>query len=276
MELVSSVMDGVVDSAMLLTKVRVHPYLEFAHATLCILHLKEDITATGGGANFAKAHPMATWLCSMVTTFAGLILVALLCGEPIIGALASLESMTLASIVWYLVFYSPGDIFITIAEFFPVKIILVLLKEIFRAKKIGLGVAHALHLFPGNYLIAVLIALVKANGSGFTLALERLIRGIWAPGASEFMKPSVVTKVSIFGALLYVLESEDIITLTPESVNVIVVLLLVYLQVGGLFFSTIDPFVPVENLTCSLALGGAWEALKMAATSPTIDDKKTQ
>jgi hypothetical protein len=64
--------------------------------------------------------------------------------------------------------------------------------------------------------------------------------------------------------------------LTPESVNVIVVLLLVYLQVGGLFFSTIDPFVPVENLTCSLALGGAWEALKMAATSPTIDDKKTQ
>ena len=55
------------------------------------------------------------------------------------GALSSLESLTLASAVWYLIFYSPGDVFLKVVDFFPVKIILVLLKEIFRAKKIALG-----------------------------------------------------------------------------------------------------------------------------------------
>ena len=41
--------EAVVESATMLTKVRAHPYLEVAHATLCILHLKEDIHHTGGG-----------------------------------------------------------------------------------------------------------------------------------------------------------------------------------------------------------------------------------
>jgi len=273
---VMNVINTLVESATLLTKVRVHPYLEFAHATLCILHLKEDIHHTGGSANFARVHPLVTWLSSMVTTFAGLILVALMCGEPIAGAMSSLESLTLASIVWYLVFYSPGDLFTTVADFFPVKIILVLLKEIFRAKKIALGVAHALHLFPGNYLIPVFIALFKANGSSFTLPLERALRGVPATGVSEFLRPSVMTKACIFGAVLHLLEAVDLISASAETVSIAVTLVLAYLHVGSLFVNVGDPFVPAENLVCSLTLGGAWEALKLAATTPAIEDKKTQ
>ena len=47
-------LETVVDSAAMLTKVRAHPYLEFAHATLCIMHLKEDIHHTGGGKSKAR------------------------------------------------------------------------------------------------------------------------------------------------------------------------------------------------------------------------------
>jgi len=268
--------ETLVDSATMLTKVRVHPYLEVAHATLCILHLKEDIHLTGGGVNFARAHPLVTWLSSMVTTFAGLILVSLMCGEPLAGALSSLESLTLASAVWYLIFYSPGDVFLTLVEFFPVKIILVLLKEIFRAKKIALGVAHSFHVFPGNYLIPVFIALFKANGSSFTLPLERALRGVPATGASEFLRPSLISKACIFGAILHVLEATDAISASAETVSLVTTLLLAYLHVGSLFVNVGDPFLPVENLVCSLTLGGAWEALKMAATTTALEDKKAQ
>jgi len=270
-------LETVVESATMLTKVRAHPYLEFAHATLCIMHLREDIHYTGGGSNFARVHPLVTWLSSMVTTFAGLILVSLMCGEPLAGALSSLESLTLASVVWYLIFYSPGDIFLTIVDFFPVKIILVLLKEIFRAKKLALGVAHSLHVFPGNYVIPVFIALFKANGSSFTLPLERALRGVPATGASEFLRPSLISKACIFGATLHVLEHADVISASAETVSIVVTLLLAYLHVGSLFVNIGDPFRPMENLVCSLTLGGAWEALKLAATTTVaIEDKKTQ
>jgi len=268
--------ETVVDSASMLTKVRAHPYLEFAHATLCILHLREDIHHTGGGVNFARAHPLVTWLSSMVTTFAGLILVSLMCGEPLAGALSSLESLTLASVVWYLVFYSPGDIFLTLVDFFPVKIILVLLKEIFRAKKIYLGVAHSFHVFPSNYIIPVFIALFKANGSSFTLPLERALRGVPTTGVSEFLRPSLISKACIFGAILHVLEATDVISASAETVTIFVTLLLAYLHVGSLFVNVGDPFLPAENLVCTLTLGGAWEALKLAATTNAIEDKKAQ
>jgi len=268
--------EAVVESATMLTKVRAHPYLEVAHATLCILHLKEDIHHTGGGVNFGRAHPLVTWISSMVTTFAGLILVSLMCGEPLAGALSSLESLTLASAVWYLIFYSPGDVFLTLVDFFPVKIILVLLKEIFRAKKIALGVAHSFHVFPGNYLIPVFIALFKANGSSFTLPLERALRGVPASGVSEFLRPSLISKACIFGATLHVLEATDVISASAETVSLVVTLLLAYLHVGSLFINVGDPFLPLENLVCSLTLGGAWEALKLAATTTALEDKKTQ
>lgn len=269
-------LETLVESATMLTKVRVHPYLEVAHATLCIMHLKEDIHHTGGGANFARAHPLVTWISSMVTTFAGLILVSLMCGEPLAGALSSLESLTLASAVWYLIFYSPGDVFLKVVDFFPVKIILVLLKEIFRAKKIALGVAHSFHVFPGNYLIPVFIALFKANGSSFTLPLERALRGVPASGVSEFLRPSLISKACIFGAILHVMEANDVISASAETVSLVVTLLLAYLHVGSLFINVGDPFLPVENLVCSLTLGGAWEALKLAASTSAVEEKKTQ
>jgi len=269
-------LETAVESASLLTKVRAHPYLEFAHATLCILHLREDIHHTGGGVNFARAHPLVTWLSAMVTTFAGLILVSLMCGEPLAGVLSSLESLGLASLVWYLVFYSPGDIFLTLVDFFPVKVVLVLLKEIFRAKKIALGVAHSLHLWPGNYLIPVFIALFKANGSSFTLPLERALRGVPATGASEFLRPSLISKACIFGAILHVAEASDAISASAETVALVVTLVLAYLHVGSLFINVGDPFLPLENLVCSLTLGGAWEALKLAATTTAVEDKKAQ
>lgn len=275
MEVISETLTSALDAAALLTKVRVYPYLEFAHATLCILHLREDILHTGGSVNFGRLYPLVTWLTAMLTTFAGVFLVALCCGEPLLGVFGNTDSVLLASLVWYLIFYSPGDIFISVIEFFPVKIILVLLKEIFRAKKIVLGVGHALHVFPGSHVAAILIAVLKANGSSFTLPLERRLRGAAVTGISEFMKPSVMTKAVILGSVLHVLSSTEVISVSQDIISVFVIAMLIYLHAGSLFVNVGDPFVPVENLVCSLTLGGAWEALKMAATAnAAIEEKK--
>ena len=75
---------------------------------------------------------------------------------------------------------------------------------------------------------------------------------------------------------MHVLEATDVISASAETVSLVVTLLLAYLHVGSLFVSVGDPFMPVENLVCTLTLGGAWEALKLAATTAAIEDKKAQ
>ena len=93
---------------------------------------------------------------------------------------------------------------------------------------------------------------------------------------SEFLRPSLISKACIFGAILHVMEANDVISASAETVSLVVTLLLAYLHVGSLFINVGDPFLPVENLVCSLTLGGAWEALKLAASTSAIEEKKTQ
>ena len=91
------------------------------------------------------------------------------------GALSSLESLSLASVVWYLVFYSPGDIFLALVDFFPVKIILVLLKEIFRAKKISMGKFDQKQREHTWYRLSAIFVVGNATYNSLCLSIGRLV-----------------------------------------------------------------------------------------------------
>lgn len=75
----------------------------------------------------------------------------------------SLPSYTLLCTFRYLIFYSPFDIVYKICKFLPIKIVIAMMKEVIRCKKINDGVGHAAHLYPNSYLIMVIIGTVKGE-----------------------------------------------------------------------------------------------------------------
>lgn len=145
------------------SKMKMFPYFEIAHAIISCLYIKDDL-ATGSHA-FSRKHPFSCWISSMINIFAGSILANFLLGEPIIAAFVNHEQVFLASAVWYLIFYSPFDIVYKICKFTPFKIVISAMKEVIRCKKIHDGVVHASKLYPSSYLIMVIIGTIKGKTS---------------------------------------------------------------------------------------------------------------
>lgn len=72
----------------------------------------------------------------MLVVFAGGMVAAGLLGEPILGPLKNSPQLLVATICWYVVFYTPFDIGYKVSKFLPVKLVASGMKEIYRAKKV--------------------------------------------------------------------------------------------------------------------------------------------
>ena len=127
----------------------------------------------------------------MCSIFSGQILAAWLLGEPILAAFRNSHDVLLATLVWYLVFYSPFDVCYKVAKFTPVKLLLACMKEVIRCKKVHDGVAHAAKVYPNGYLIMAIVGTVKGNGAAFLKIAERILRGVWTPDAVEVLRPTL-------------------------------------------------------------------------------------
>ena len=139
-------------------------------------------------------------------------------GKPVLAALSNEHQLLLASLVWWSVFYSPGDLAYSLAtnkvghvNLLPLSnttiqllyVPICVVKEIYRAKKVVGGMKDASKLFPDNELIIIAIGTLKGNGSGFMKPITRLISGDWSPARSELLQVSVTSKGCLAaGALL--------------------------------------------------------------------------
>ena len=115
-------------------------------------------------------------MASLLLCFAGGFLVGPLCGEPILEAVNDPLRLAIFTVLWYLMFYTPGDHFYTLSKLKPLKIVMYLGKGLYYPKKIAAGVKHAKHVFSGNLIAYIIIATVKANGSGFIKPLARYLK----------------------------------------------------------------------------------------------------
>jgi hypothetical protein len=89
------------------------------------------------------------------------------------------------------VFFSPFDVFYKFVKLMPVKIVLSVLKEVLRVRKVYEGVAHALHIYPNSYVIIILVGCLKGAGSGFLVIIDRFNRGFYLPNTSEILHPTL-------------------------------------------------------------------------------------
>nr|XP_037288460.1 trimeric intracellular cation channel type 1B.1-like [Rhipicephalus microplus] len=254
------------DVANQVTKLKMYPYFDIAHCVITCLYLREDLGA--GKRNPGSAARGSCTLESMLSIFAGGFLSAFLLGEPVLGAVKNNQQVLLATAVWYAIFYSPFDIVYKICKFFPCKLVIALMKEVTRCKKVHDGVMHAAKVYPNSYVIMIVIGVVKGNGSSFLKVFERLLRGFWTPGAMEIMQPSFATKACLVASVIFVLDKKTEFISAPHALVYLgIVVFLLYFKLSAMLLGIHDPFLPFENLFCAVFLGGVWDALGRALTS---------
>ena len=84
----------------------------------------------------------------------------------------------IATILWYLMFYSPNDFAYKASKNFGALVPLYIAKGLSYPKKIVAGIKHAKHAgidVRKNWLAGILVATLKANGSGFIKPLARSV-----------------------------------------------------------------------------------------------------
>jgi hypothetical protein len=99
----------------------------------------------------------------MLLCFSGTILSNFLLGESLIKDFIHHQHLLLATVCWYLVFYSPLDLISSIIRFPPIRLVIGVGKEIQRTKKIYDGVHSTLAIYPDSYIIVVLIGAIKGK-----------------------------------------------------------------------------------------------------------------
>lgn len=100
--------EAFLDMANQVIKLKMSPYFDIAHSLLAALAVREDL---GSGAHtFSRKHPFACWLSTMLVTFAGGMVANGLLGEPILAPLKDTQQLYIATVLWYIVFYTPFDI----------------------------------------------------------------------------------------------------------------------------------------------------------------------
>ncbi|XP_015910217.1 trimeric intracellular cation channel type 1B.1 [Parasteatoda tepidariorum] len=254
------------------SKLNMFPYFEAAHCLITCMYVKEDLSS--GAHLFSRKHPLACWVSCMLSIFGGYILASFLLGEPILACLKNSNSLLLATGSWYIIFYTPFDFGYKVFKFLPVKIILAVMKEIIRCKKVHDGVVHAAKIYPNGYLIMIIIGTIKGNGSAFLKIIERLLRGVWTPSAVELMQLSFPTKACIAASIIFVLDKKtDIISAPHALVYFGLVIFFAYFKLSSMLLGIHDPFVPFENLFCALFLGGIWDTLARLLTPATKGDQ---
>ena len=92
----------------------------------------------------------------------------------------------------YLVNYSPFDIVYKLCKFGPIKLVIFMLKEVQRTNKIHHGVQYAARLFPGSYLIIVLIGIVKGKYISLLLTWSRNLLSLYWEIVYTKMSPVIV------------------------------------------------------------------------------------
>lgn len=231
------------------------PLFDVCHYLLAALAIRSEV-----GLARSKAKPLATWLATMSASFAGSLLANPLLGKPVLAAMSNEYQVMLATIIWWGVFFSPGDLVYSISKNKMVYIPTCVIKEIYRAKKIVGGMGDARKLFPENEMIILMIGTLKGNGSGFMKPITRLIIGDWIPAKTEILKMSTTTK-ECFAASFFLLGHElgYISMISLDLLYITIITCFVLIKLSGVLAASIDPFEPIEQIISTLLLGGLWD-----------------
>ncbi|NXG17996.1 TM38A protein, partial [Grallaria varia] len=209
-----------------------------------------------GAVEMSQRSPFASWLCAMLHCFGSYILADVLLGEAPLGYFSNNSSVILATVVWYLIFFCPMNLFYKCVSFLPVKLIFVAMKEVVRVRKIAAGVQHAHHLYHHGWFVMMATGWVKGSGVALMSNFEQLLRGVWRPETNEILHMSFPTKASLYGTVLFTLQQTQWLPISEANLIFFFTMFMIVCKVFmTATHSHASPFAPVENLICPVLFG---------------------
>lgn len=139
--------------------------------------------------------------------------------------------------------------------------------EIHNCKVIYQGITHSARVFPGSYIVMIIVGIVRGNGPGFVRMIEKVMKGDWSIIDSEFMHPSYSLKVSFLVSITFITNRYcESFMISQPFILFCVVCSCVYLRISAILMDISDPFGPIEYIICMIFFGGIWDALSRAMT----------
>ncbi|XP_077574062.1 trimeric intracellular cation channel type A [Stigmatopora nigra] len=265
------------DLAQAFSKMGMFPIFDVAYYIVSILYLKYE----PGSVEVSRRSPVASWLCAMLYCFGSYILADVMLGTSPIDYFQHNSHILLASAVWYLIFYCPLNLFYKCVAFLPVKLVLVALKEVVRARKIAAGVHHAHHAYHHGFFIMVIVGYVKGSGVALISNFEQLLRGVWRPESNEILNMSFPTKASLYGAILFTMQEAHWL---PVSKSMLIITFTLFMATSKVWMTARhshgSPFALIESWICHLLfrspLGGPEEDHHHPPAAPATSSPKSK
>ncbi|CAH3036596.1 unnamed protein product [Porites lobata] len=223
------------------------PVLQCAHYTIMCLKLRME----AGSLSFAYTHPMSCWVSSILTCFAGTIMANFLLGNALILPLLDMKQIAILTVIWYLVFFGPLDLFTKIFMLKPFWIALLVLKEAHRAKNVLKGVEMASPAYPDAWFVMIAIGTAKGAGSRLLRPVVKFVQGKIEP-TNEALYPSFVTKLAILGSILVIMVRKGMLDFSTPEVLLLIACVGSVLQVVMFLSNTSDPFTHVEKAVAAV------------------------
>ncbi|XP_063066742.1 trimeric intracellular cation channel type B [Engraulis encrasicolus] len=226
-----------------LSNLQMFPLFETAHYIVSVMALREQ----PGVMEVAHRSPLACWFSSMLFCFGGAILAGLMLAEPPVAPFSNTVSVMLASVIWYLVVYSPQDLFYSVTSVAPVRLVLTGMKEVTRTWKVLGGVVQAQKKYDG-LLVMIAVGWAKGAGGGLMSNFEQLVRGIWKPETNELLKMTYPTKITLIGAVLFALQQNQYLPLKKHHLMLIYTIFIVSNKIRMMLTgSSTSPFAHMES-----------------------------
>ncbi|XP_055010071.1 trimeric intracellular cation channel type B isoform X2 [Boleophthalmus pectinirostris] len=185
----------------------------------------------------------------MLFCFGGAVLSGIMLAEPPVAPLSNGTSVLLATIVWYLVFYCPGDLLYCCTALLPLRLVLSGMKEVTRTWKVLGGVSQAHVKYKDSLLVMIAIGWARGAGGGLISKFEQLVRGVWQPETNELLKMTYPTKITLIGAVLFSLQHTQYLPVQKHHLMLIYTVFLVAnksrMMLTG---SSVSPFAPIESI----------------------------
>ncbi|XP_075066451.1 trimeric intracellular cation channel type B [Mixophyes fleayi] len=245
-------MELITELSVQFSSLSMFPFFDGAHYLVSAMSAREQ----EGALDVASRSPMASWFSAMLCCFGGGILSSLMLAEPPVTFLSNSTNIIFASVIWYMVYYFPSDLFYKCFCFLPLRVIAAAMKEVTRTWKILSGVAQANSRFKDAWLVMIANGWAKAAGGGLISNFEQLVRGVWKPESNELLKMSYPVKISLIGAVLFTLQHLELLPIPRYNLMFLYTIFIITAKVTMMLTrSSASPFKPIENVIGQYVFG---------------------
>ncbi|KAI0978162.1 hypothetical protein GJ496_007549 [Pomphorhynchus laevis] len=253
------------------------PLFHICHCILTIEGLRSDLVQhqQPGKECFYRQHPLSCWFSSILSCFAGSMIANALLGEGILNDLKNNTSVIIICVIWYLIFYFPFDLFHKFCQIKVVKLILSILKEIQRVRKINDGIIHAMHTFPNGFFLVIFVGTAKGSGSQLLSFLCRFICGIWIPNNHEFVQPSLTTKLCLIISTIFFLQRKQVLQIDKYIMSVGILVVLICLKILTIYNLT-ESIQALDKMFTNIIFGDWSNAVVKAKRKAFIHENTEQ